>query len=112
MTIPRVKKTAVTIGLVAVITVVSLALGVAQDHAPAGLGHSFGMHSTAPARASCLGDDYALRFGLIPKSGDSSIGLVKEAVVLPALLPVSDPLMFVPKPRKIALHLLDSVLLI
>jgi hypothetical protein len=112
MKIPRVKKTAVTIGLVAVITLVSLALGVAQDHAPAGLGYSFGLHSTAPARASCLGD-YALRLGLIPKSGDSSIGLVKkEAVVLPALLPAPDPLMFVPKPRKIALHLLDSVLLI
>jgi hypothetical protein len=111
MKIPRVKKTAVTIGLVAVITLVSLALGVAQDHAPAGLGYSVGLHSTAPARASCFGD-YALRFGLIPKSGDSSIGLVKkEAVVLPAL-PVPDPLMFVPKPRKIALHLLDSVLLI
>ena len=116
MKIRKVKKTATTTGLVIFITLVSFALGLAQDGAPVGLGYSFGLHHSFPDKAVCLGD-YALRLGLIPKPGDSSVSLVRtwnETVVLPSPFPAPHRLssFAVARPRKISLHLLDSVLLI
>jgi len=116
MNIRGVKKSAATLGLVVVIILVGFALGVAQDRAPAGLGYLFGLHPSVPERTACLGN-YAVRLGLAPKSGDSSIaslGTWNEAVILRPPLPAPNLLLIfaVAKPRKIALHLFDSVLLI
>lgn len=56
MNIRGVKKSAATLGLVVVIILVSFALGVAQDRAPAGLGYLFGLHPVFPKerRASAI----------------------------------------------------------
>ena len=113
----RVKKDAVTTGVVLVVTLVSFALGLGQDRGPAGFDYSFGLQHGVPDRASCLGD-YAQRLGLVPKSSDSSIALESgswhEAAVLSAPRPVpnAQSMFAAAKPRKIALYLLDSVLLI
>ena len=114
MKIRRVKRTAVTLGLLLLIIAVGFALGMAQDSGPAEAGYSAGLRHSAAETAACAGD-CILRFGLPAKSGDSSIALGRnrhEAAISysplggPNLSPTSA------KPRKIALHLLDSVLLI
>ncbi len=116
MKIRRVKKSAVTMGLVVVMTLVSFALGLAQDRASVGFVYSFGLQHGVPDRAACLGD-YTVRLGLVPKWSDSSIALGSgwnEAVVLCAPRPVPNlrSIFAVAKQRKIPLYLLDSVLLI
>jgi hypothetical protein len=116
MKIRDLKSTLASVGLLVVITLAGVAVSLAQDSPPAGLGYASGFHHSSPGKASRLGGDVPC-VGLVPDSGDLGIShprLSDGATVFHSASVVakfSADFAGV-KPRKIALHLLDSVLLI
>jgi len=115
MHIRQIKKSAATLALVAMIILAGFALGLADERSPRTSGYFFGLHLD-PEKASAL-DGVNFQFGLLPNSGPSLVPLPKAshrltAVRAPARLSARHPLLTAANVQKIALHLLDSVLLI
>jgi hypothetical protein len=116
MNIRQIKKTAATFGLVAVITLAGFALSLAHDGSPTASGFSFGLNSN-PEKASSL-DGHAFQFGLLPKSGPALDPFPKalhrrcSSRHAPSSVSTRQLVLSGAKVKKIALHLLDSVLLI
>jgi len=116
MKIRRVKKTLSAFGLLLAVMLACVAVSLAQDGTPIGLSHSFGIQHSYPGNASTV-DGYALRVGLVPPSGNEPICFPRNAQT-PSVVqaPFNAAGRFVQpagaKPRKVGLHLLDSVLLI
>jgi hypothetical protein len=116
MKIRQIKKTLSAIGLLLVIMLACVAMSLAQDGPPIGLSHSLGLQRGHAGKASAV-DGYALRSGLAPQSGYAPISFPRAARaprVVQSPAAVSGGLLDLAgvKPRKIALHLLDSILLI
>ena len=117
MKIRQTKKTLSAIGLLLVIMLACVAVSLAQDSPAIGLSHSIGFQRGGHAGNASTVDGYALRSGLVPQSGYAPISFPRAAraprkVQSPAA--VSGGLLDFAgvKPRKIALHPLDSILLI
>jgi hypothetical protein len=114
MKIRRIKNTVASMGLLVVITLAGAAVSLAQDSSPIGLSYSFGVHHSSPDKASTLGGDACI--GLIPNSGDLTVSYPRSSETR-TVLHASGPRNLLSdfagvKSRKIALHLLDSILLI
>jgi hypothetical protein len=114
MKIRRLKSTLASLGLLVVITLAGVAVSLAQDSPSSSRGYSFGLHRSLTA--SILGGD-ALCVGLVLNSGDVTISYPRfsEAPTvfhLASEIPNLSAVFAGPKSRKIALHLLDSILLI
>lgn len=116
MKIRQIKKALSAIGLLLVFMLACVAVSLAQDNSPIGFSDSFGIRHSHASKASTV-DAYALRNGLVPQPGCAPVSFPRTAraarvVQLPAAAS-SHLLDWVgTKPRKIALHLLDSILLI
>jgi hypothetical protein len=109
------KKAAGAAGLIAIISLAGFSLSVAHDNSPAAAGEFFGPNHS-PQKASSP-DGYALRFGLLPKSGSSLISFQWafqqiNPVRAPSSVSIRQWDFTAAKVQKIALHVLDSILLI
>jgi hypothetical protein len=112
-----VKSTAAAIGLMVVIITLSFTLSLAQDTASSLTSYSSGLQRSLPIQASPQsGGD--MRVGFIPKPGILSLGS-QDVTNATGFVPRNSSAIGskVPSPawtkaRKIALHLLDSILLI
>ena len=115
MKIRQIRKTGITLALLVAIILAGFAVSLAQDSSPIELTYSFGFQHSHPNRASTV-DGYTLRSGLVPKSGFAPRSFPNEAYATRAIQapPVATrSLDFgATNPRKIALYLLDSILLI
>lgn len=113
----RVRKTAATMGLVVILTLVGYTLTVAQDTAPALNGHWFGFQRGLPAEAPPQ-DQFDAWVGIISKPRLFSPELHKignhPPVIHAAPSSRTDcaPATSATHARKTALHLFQSVLLI
>jgi hypothetical protein len=116
MKIRQIKRTITAVALAVVITLACVAVSLAQDSSPVGFSYSIGLEHSYPDRGS-TDDGYAARIGLPPQSSLSPISFLRVSQGQAGVrLPSPAGALLVgfrgAKPPKVALHLLDSVLLI
>jgi hypothetical protein len=117
MKVRRIKDTVASLGLLVMITVAGVAVSLGQDSSPIGLSYSFGPQYSSPDNTGSMVPGEALCAGLVPNSGDLTISYPRPSEAQTFLYSASGVRKLLAnfagaKSRKVALHLLDSILLI
>jgi len=117
MKVRRIKDIVASLTLLVMITVAGVAVSLAQDSSPIALSHSFGLHHSSPDNRFSMLPGEALCAGIVPDSGDLTISCPRPSKAQTFLYSASGVRKLFAnsagvKSRKVALHLLDSILLI